>query len=64
MKSQAVIPREVRQELGLKPGDTITFRRLGEHIVVEKGESSKVEDPFATFNEWASPEDDEAYADL
>ena len=48
----------------MKPGDTITFRRLGGHIVLEKGEPNETEDPFASFSEWNSAEDDDAYADL
>ena len=62
-KAQTVIPREVRERLGLKPGDLLAYRYTESGVVIEK--SMPVEDdPFAAFTEWASPEDDEAYGDL
>jgi antitoxin PrlF len=62
-KAQTVIPREVRDRLGLKPGDLLAYRYTENGVVIEKGEPME-DDPFAVFTEWNSPEDDEAYADL
>lgn len=62
-KAQTVIPREVRERLGLKPGDLLAYRYTKSGVVIEKCASVE-DDPFAAFTEWASPEDDEAYSDL
>ena len=40
-------------------------RVMDEHGVrIEKGTAQEEDDPFATFTEWASEADEEAYADL
>lgn len=62
-KSQVVSPKSVRQQLGLKPGDLLRFRVSGERVTIEKGREVE-DDPFATFSEWNSAEDDELYRDL
>lgn len=64
VKSQTVIPREVREKLGLKPGDRICYRMDGKRVVIERFETGEEDDPFTTFDEWASPEDDAAYGSL
>lgn len=61
-KSQVVIPKKVRDKLGLKPGDGVIFRETEGGVRLERAESD--EDPFATFHEWASAADDEAYSEL
>ncbi len=67
VKGQATIPAEVRQALGLKPGDKITFKIKNHHVMIAKAE------PFDflyhasvsnTLSEWTTQEDDEAYRDL
>ncbi len=63
-KAQTVVPKEVRERLGLKPGDTVRYRVTDTGILIEKALSDGDEDPFATFTEWASAEDDQAFADL
>ncbi|HMR30271.1 MAG TPA: AbrB/MazE/SpoVT family DNA-binding domain-containing protein [Geminicoccaceae bacterium] len=63
-KAQTVIPRAVREKLGLRPGDVIAFEEQNGEVVVRAWREPVREDPFAVFHEWASPEDDEAYADL
>ena len=35
IKGQVTIPKEIREELGLKPGDKVIFRKEGENIVLE-----------------------------
>lgn len=62
-KAQTVIPQEVRQRLGVKPGDRLRYRMTGKSVVLEKAESES-DDPFATFNEWASEADDRAFKSL
>ncbi len=63
-KAQTVVPREIRERLGLKPGDTVRYRVTEAGVVIEKALSDGDEDPFATFIEWASAEDDRAFAGL
>jgi antitoxin PrlF len=62
-KSQTVIPRPVREKLGLRPGDRLRYVETAEGIVIEKARIPE-DDPFATFTEWASDADEKAYADL
>lgn len=67
-KAQTVLPKEVREKLGIRPGDIVRFRDTEQGIVIEKHESASNEDdlgdPFASFTEWATPEEDEAWKDL
>jgi len=62
-KSQTVIPRQVRDLLGLKPGDRLRYRKTPAGIVIEKAGNAE-DDPFAVFTEWSSAEDDKAYEGL
>jgi antitoxin PrlF len=63
VKAQVVVPKPVREALGLKPGDAFAF-------VVHDGEvkiiraPSEGDDPFAAFTEWASENDRKGYAGL
>ena len=34
-KGQVTIPKEIREELGLKPGDKVIFRKEGDSVVLE-----------------------------
>lgn len=61
-KSQTVLPREVRERLGVKAGDTVRFRETKHGVVIEKLDPE--ENPFAEFHEWASEEEDKAWAHL
>lgn len=63
VKSQTVIPKEIRKRLGLKPGDTIRYRLEGETIEIERA-TGAADDPFAAFTEWASEADEKAYGGL
>ncbi len=64
VKSQTVIPREVRERLDLKPGDTLRYRLTGNGILLDKAPAAEADDPFAAFSEWSSEADEKAYADL
>jgi antitoxin PrlF len=59
---RTVIPREVCEQLKLKPGDTLRYRAAGDGILLDK--AGKTGDPFGVFSEWASEADESAYADL
>lgn len=63
-KFQTVIPKQVRERLGLKIGDLIRFRITEEgRVTLEQMKPGK-DDPFASFKEWGSEEDDRLYRDL
>jgi antitoxin PrlF len=62
-KSQTVIPKSIRDRLGLQPGDTVRFRVTNEQVTIEKVIEGD-DDPFATFSEWNSEEDERLYRDL
>jgi antitoxin PrlF len=64
VKSQTVIPREVRERLRLKPGDTLRYRITEEGVLLEKAPANEADDPFATFSEWSNEADEKAYGGL
>jgi antitoxin PrlF len=64
VKSQTVIPREVRDKLGLKPGDTLRYRLTEDGVLVDKAPATEVDDPFVSFSEWSSEADEKAYENL
>ena len=63
-KAQTTIPQAVRAALHLGEGDTLAYAIEGDRVVLTKAKPAKVEDPFATFGEWASDADERAYAGL
>lgn len=63
VKSQTVLPREVREALQVRPGDTLRYRITSEGIVIDKA-PAEGDDPFAAFDEWAGEHDEKAYGDL
>jgi antitoxin PrlF len=63
-KSQTVIPREVREKLGLKPGDRLRYATTTQGVVIAKASAQAEDDPFAVFTEWASEADEQAYDKL
>ncbi len=62
-KSQTVIPREVRDRLGLKPGDSLRYAVTENGVVIEKVGQPE-DDPFAVFSEWSSAADEKAFGKL
>jgi antitoxin PrlF len=64
VKSQTVIPRAVRERLGIAPGDRLRYRPTAEGVLLDKAPTSEADDPFATFSEWSGKADEKAYAGL
>jgi antitoxin PrlF len=62
-KGQTAIPREVCEQLKLKPGDTLRYRVTDDGILLDKATEAG-DDPFAVFSEWTSEPDEEAYGGL
>jgi bifunctional DNA-binding transcriptional regulator/antitoxin component of YhaV-PrlF toxin-antitoxin module len=64
-KARTVLPKVVRDVLGLGPGDQIGYAiRDGLVILTAIKMPLFQEDPFACFDEWASRADTEGYASL
>jgi antitoxin PrlF len=63
VKAQVVLPKPVREVLGLKPGDEFAFV-IREHEVRVVRAPAEGDDPFACFTEWATEADRKGYADL
>lgn len=68
-KAQTTIPQAVRMALGVKPGDEIAYAIEDGQVLLTKAVAkprigAPFEDPFAAFQEWDTPEDDEAFRDL
>ena len=64
VKSQTVLPREVRERLKISPGDRLRYVVDDQGVRIEKETQAQEDDPFATFSEWSSEADEEAFADL
>jgi antitoxin PrlF len=65
VKSQTVVPKEVREALGIGPGDQIGYTIQNGRVTLTAIEIPVVQDdPFACFEEWASEADTEGYASL
>ena len=43
VKGQVTIPKDVRDLLGLKPGEPVAFEREGDKIVVRKGDVAGID---------------------
>jgi len=64
-KAQTTIPQPVRTALRLKPGDELVYEIEGQRVILTKvARESEKDDPFKTFDEWASEADAKAYAKL
>lgn len=62
-KGQTVIPKTVRDKLGLKTGDLVRFRIGDKGVTIDKVRPAE-DDPFASFGEWTSDEDEKLYRGL
>lgn len=63
VKGKTVIPREVCEQLTLKPGDTLRYRVTDNGVLLDKATKAG-DDPFAVFSEWTSAADEKAYSGL
>jgi antitoxin PrlF len=63
VKSQMVLPKPVRDALGLAPGDEFAFVITDDEVRVMRAPAAG-DDPFACFTEWASEADRKGYAGL
>jgi antitoxin PrlF len=63
-KAQTVIPREIRARLDLKPGDVVRYRPTDAGVVIDKLPPQGDDDTLASFSEWSSGADDQAYGSL
>jgi antitoxin PrlF len=62
-KGQTVIPKAVREKLGLKAGDLVRFRVAKNGVTIDKVRPTE-DDPFVSFEEWRSDEDEKLYRGL
>jgi antitoxin PrlF len=63
-KAQTTIPASIRAALRLKEGDELAYSIDGDRVILTKATRGPTEDPFATFDEWSSDADREAYGRL
>jgi antitoxin PrlF len=63
-KAQLVIPKRIREKLGVKPGDRVAFEERDGEIVIRPVRERPQEDPFVLFTEWSSEADERAYDDF
>ena len=63
-KAQTVIPKQIRNHLGIGPGDIIVFEERDGEVLIKPLRTRQTEDPFALFQEWSSDADEDGYADL
>jgi bifunctional DNA-binding transcriptional regulator/antitoxin component of YhaV-PrlF toxin-antitoxin module len=65
LKSRTVVPKEVRQALGIGPGDQIGYSiENGRVMLTAITRPLTQDDPLACFDEWASEADTAGYASL
>jgi len=63
VKGRTVIPLEVREQLKLKPGDTLRYRVTDDGVLLDKAMSAG-DDPLVSFSEWTSEADERTYRGL
>lgn len=61
---RTLIPKAVRQRLGVQTGDFISFRVNGNGAVTIDRVRPDEDNPFVNFAEWTSDEDEKLYARL
>ena len=64
---RTTVPREVRERLGLAPGDSLVYEVEGETVRLRRlapADLAYLRTVQATLSEWDSPEDEAAYAGL
>ncbi len=66
-EGQATIPARVREHLGVKPGDWVTFNIDGGRVTLkrtEKLDAGYLKLATESFSDWNAPEAEEAFRDL
>ena len=66
-KGQVTVPKEIRDSLGVKPGDMISYDVQDGVVILRRVEPFDAAFHKAlseTLDEWATPQDDEAFRDL
>jgi antitoxin PrlF len=63
-KAQTTIPQSIRTALRVKEGDTIAYAIEGDRVILTRVPDEVAENPFASFDEWNSDADREAYGSL
>lgn len=63
-QTQEILPEPVLAALHVREGDVIAFDIQGDRVVMMRAGTEVQADPFATFEEWSSDEDQQAYANL
>lgn len=66
-KYQATVPLEVRNVLGIKPGDSVVYEIEAGKVELKRAANvdwEYLKAVFSTSSEWESAEDEEAYYDL
>ena len=66
-KGQVTIPKEVRDQIGAKPGDAIQYEVEDGAVILTRVEPFDVAFHTAlsqTLDEWNTPQDEEAFRDL
>lgn len=66
-KAQTTLPKEVREALGVKPGDTLVYRIAKGKVTLARAEpldKAYLKALESTLSEWHSPEDSEAFDKL
>lgn len=66
-KAQTTLPKEVRQALGLVPGDALIYEIEADRAILRKApaiDRSYLAALQSTLSEWESPEDAAAFDDL
>ena len=66
-RGQTTIPKLIREAAALRQGDLIAFELAGDHVVVRKvfpERGDYLHGVSETMDEWATPEDEDAWGDL
>ena len=65
-KAQTTIPRPVREALGIAPGDQVAYVIRDGEVVLSRVDTDEdmLDNPFATFTEWADELDCAAFDNL
>ena len=63
-KRRAIVPNEARDQASIDPAASLLCLNDDPSTLLENLGLCEQDDPFVTFTEWSSPEDDEAFRNL